>query len=54
MATKLGRLITYLDGFLPIKLHDTLIIWYCKIACQTKSIISPIPQSLWSPHLVGW
>ena len=30
MATKLGRMVTYLDELLPIKLHDPLIIWYCK------------------------
>ena len=46
MATKLGRMITYLDGLLPIKSHDPLITCSCKI-------ISPIPQCLWPPNLAG-
>ena len=31
MATKLGRMLTYLVGLLPIKSHDPLITWYCDI-----------------------
>ena len=31
MATKLGRMIAFLDGFLPIMSHDPLIIWPCEI-----------------------
>ena len=31
MATKLDRMITYLDGLLPITLHGPLIMWSCKI-----------------------
>ena len=31
MATNLGRMVTYLDGILPIKSHDPLITWSCKI-----------------------
>ena len=27
MATKLGRMVTYLEGLLPIKSHDTLTSW---------------------------
>ena len=29
MATKLGRMITYLDRLLPIKGYDPLITWFC-------------------------
>ena len=54
IATKLGVLITYLDGLLPIKSLDPLIVWSCQITWQTKSIISPIPQCLWPPNLAGW
>ena len=36
MATKLGRVVTCNDGFLPIKPHDPLITWCCKITLQTK------------------
>ena len=31
-ATKLGRMITYLDGLLPVKTRKPLITWSCKIA----------------------
>ena len=31
MATKLGRMITYLDGLPPIKPDYVLITWPCKI-----------------------
>ena len=39
MATKRGRMITYLDGLLPIKSLDSLITWSCEITWETKSII---------------
>ena len=38
IATKLGRVVTYLDGLLLIKLHDSLIMWSCEIKWQTKII----------------
>ena len=44
MATKFGRMINYLDGFLPLKSYDLLITWSCEITWQTKTIISPLPQ----------
>ena len=31
MATKLGRMVTYLDGHLPIKPHHPLMTWSCEI-----------------------
>ena len=42
----LGRMITYLDEFLLIKLHHPLIMWFCKIMWQTKPIISPLAVSM--------
>ena len=36
MATKLGRMITYLDSLLPLKSQDPLITWSCEITWQTK------------------
>ena len=53
IAAKLGRMITYFDGLLPIKSFDPLITWPYEMTWQTKSIISPIPQCLWPPNLVG-
>ena len=38
MATKRGRMVTYLVYLLPIKLSDHIITWFCKIAWQTKNI----------------
>ena len=31
LATKLGRMVTYIDGLLPIKSHELLIKWFCEI-----------------------
>ena len=31
MATKFGKMVTFHDGFSPIKAHDLVITWYCKI-----------------------
>ena len=36
------------------KSHDPLITWYYQITWKTKTIISPIPQCLWPPNLLGW
>ena len=47
MASKRGRMTTYLDGLLHVKSLDPLITWHCEITCQTKNIISPIPQLIW-------
>ena len=43
---KLGRMITYLDKFLPIQLHYPLITWSYKTTWQTKTIISPLTVSM--------
>ena len=40
-------------GFPPIKLHDPLNNWSCKIVCQTK-IRTPLPECLWPPNIAGW
>ena len=46
MATKVDRMVTYLEELLPIKSHDPLITCSCKITWQTI-IIS-------APNLVRW
>ena len=51
---KIGRMITYLNVYLPIKPHHPLITWSFKITWRTKTIISPLPQCLWPPNLLGW
>ena len=50
---------TLWEGDLPgadpsIELRNPLVMWSCKIKWQTKTIISPQPQHLWSPNLTGW
>ena len=47
------RMITCVNGLLPIKSHESLIPWFCEITWQTKTIISPIAQSICPPNLVG-
>ena len=39
MATTLGRMVIYVDGFLIINSNDTLIMWSCKMTWQTEIII---------------
>lgn len=46
IATKLNSVLTYLDGLLHVKSHDTLIKWTCKIKWQTINIISELPHCL--------
>ena len=47
MATKLGRIVTFLDELLSIKSHDPLI----KLQAKT---ISALSQCLWPLNLVGY
>ena len=52
--TRLGRMVIYLEGLLPKELPDTFVTWPSKITGLTKTIISPLPQSLWPLNLAGW
>ena len=58
-------MMTYLERLQPIKSPDTLVTRSCEISCQTKTIISSLPQSLWNwqdgnslglafIHLITW
>ena len=51
MATKLARMVIYLDRLLIIKSYKALILWSCKVTWQTKSIISLLQECLWQPNL---
>ena len=53
MATKLDRMVTLLEGLLPITSHDTLITWSYKIMWQTKTTKSLLPQCLGPPKMAG-
>ena len=48
---KLDKIAIYFDGLLPIKSHDSLITWSCKIIWKTKIITSSLLQCLWPPNL---
>ena len=57
MATKLCEMVTYLDGLLPIKLHDPLITWLCEILGKAKTIISPLTldhHQQWQGNGLRW
>ena len=54
MATKLGRVGLYNEELPSIIPKGPLITWFCKFTWKTRSIISPLPQSLLSPNLVRW
>ena len=67
MTTKLDRMVTYFETLkkksyihmndnltwwvTTYKLHQPLITWSCKIKWKTKTIISPLQECLWQPHL---
>ena len=38
MTTRLGKMVTCLEGLLSIKSYDALITWSCKITSQTKNL----------------
>ena len=63
IATKLGRVVTYIDRLLLIKSHCSWLTLSCKITWQIKNIISslplcllpPIPTECWlTIHNVTW
>ena len=53
MATKVVRMVAYLDGLLSIKSRDTLITWSWGIAWHPKTIISSLPQCLFMATKFG-
>ena len=53
MAAKHYRMVTNLEGLLPMVLLDPLITWSCGITWQTKTIF-PLPQCLWPQNLIRW
>ena len=54
MATKRGRMMTYLERLLPIKSNGHINTWSCNITWQTKIIIYSLTQCLWQSILAGW
>ena len=54
MALKLGRVRIYNEELPSINSQGPLITWYCKFTINIRSVISLLPQSLWSPNLAKW
>ena len=54
MATKLGRMVTYVEQLSPINFLNPLVMWSCNITWQTKTNMYPPPQYQWLPHLADW
>ena len=56
MATKRGRVMTYLGWLLPIRSHDHIITWSCNITWQTKIITYPLIKCIciWLSVLAEW
>ena len=46
MATKVDRMVTFVQGLLFLELLDPLVRWSCNITWQTKKSISLLPQCL--------
>ena len=44
-------MVTYLEQLVPIKLHNHITMWSCKMMWQTVIIIYSLPDSLWLPNL---
>ena len=51
---RLGRMVTYLEGLLPIELHDPLITWPLWGLVVFWKSISLLSQYLWTLNLTGY
>ena len=58
MATKLSRVVSYLQALQTIKLYHAFITWSCKATWQSKTIIIQLPQCLchqfWKDGKLSW
>ena len=52
--TKCVKMMTYLEWIQPLKSHDHIITWSCKMMWQTKIITYPLTKCLWLSILAGW
>ena len=53
MASERDRVVAYDKKNSLMKLHDPMTTLSREVTWQIKSLISPIPQSLWPPNLRG-
>ena len=54
MTNKPGKVVIKLYGLLPIKSHDPIVMWSCKITQQTKTICRVLFLLLLLLLLVLW
>ena len=54
VTAKHGKLETFREGLPPINSHNPLNLWSGEVTLKIKTIISPLPQRLWSQDLAGW
>ena len=54
MATRLDKMMMYLEELFPIEVLDLLITWSYKINSQAKTMKHPLPQRIWPPNLEEW
>ena len=54
MTSNLGRVVTYLERLLPLKLNELVILWSCEIPWQTGGILFLLPQCQWIPNPGVW
>lgn len=53
-ATRLEKVVTQLEGLLPIKSNDPLLTLNYEITWQNKKVVRQLLQYLWSPNLPEW
>ena len=54
MATKLGKVVIYLEELPLIKLLDPSITWFCKVTWHVKCFISPFALDQWPSNMARW
>ena len=54
MATKLGKVVIYLEELPLIKLLDPSITWFCKVTWHVKYFISPFALDQWPSNMARW
>ena len=54
IIAKLGRVVTYHEKLLLLKLLDPLIMGFCEVTWLINYFISPIALDQWLPNMVIW
>ena len=54
VVTKLGNMVTYIEGFLGIKVTETFDKMVFRNHVTNWNIKSPLAEGLWPPNFAGW